>query len=87
MQEEPSNCILCDDGHYVRAALVLQRLLRGLEREWAVKKAYTPLWGYVRALTGHGSTYSVAICRWAGVDPDAGLDNSGRQLTPQQAFV
>lgn len=27
-------------------------------------------WGLVSDLTGHGSNYSIALCHWAGVNPD-----------------
>ena len=37
-----------------------------------VKRPYTgiPRWSLISQLTGHGSGYSAAMCRWAGVDPD-----------------
>ncbi len=37
-----------------------------------VKRPYTgiPRWSLISRLTGHGSGYSAAMCRWAGVDPD-----------------
>ena len=29
-----------------------------------------PRWSVVSQVTAHGSTYSAALCRWAGLDPD-----------------
>ncbi len=29
-----------------------------------------PRWSIVSRVTAHGSTYSAALCRWAGLDPD-----------------
>jgi len=29
-----------------------------------------PRWSIVSQVTAHGSAYSAALCRWAGVDPD-----------------
>ena len=29
-----------------------------------------PRWSVVSDVTAHGSTYSAALCRWAGLDPD-----------------
>jgi len=29
-----------------------------------------PRWSAVAKMTGHGSGYSVELCRWAGVDPE-----------------
>jgi hypothetical protein len=29
-----------------------------------------PRWAIVSQVTAHGSTYSAALCRWAGLDPD-----------------
>jgi hypothetical protein len=29
-----------------------------------------PRWSIVSEVTVHGSTYSAALCRWAGLDPD-----------------
>jgi hypothetical protein len=29
-----------------------------------------PRWVIVSRVTAHGSTYSAALCRWAGLDPD-----------------
>lgn len=36
------------------------------------RRPYTgvPRWSLISQLTGHGSRYSAAICRWADVDPD-----------------
>ena len=31
-----------------------------------------PLWSRVGQLTGLGSTYAAALCRWAGYDPQTG---------------
>ena len=29
-----------------------------------------PRWSVVKDVTAHGSNYSAALCRWAGLDPD-----------------
>lgn len=64
------------DGHSIEPADVLRRIIRNLK-----PKRGRPLWSAVHEATAHGSTVSMGLCRWAGVDPDTG-DRIVEQATP-----
>lgn len=52
----------------------LVRVIRYCGRAPRSTRARTePRWAIVSDFTLHGSTYSIALCRWAGCDPDEQL--------------
>lgn len=65
--------IVVIDGHQIRLAEVLRRIIRGIE----VKRGRM-LWAAVHELTAHGSTVSAGLCRWAGLDPYTGTELAAR---------
>lgn len=49
----------------------LRRVIRNCAVPTMSKRTKTePRWSVVSQVTAHGSTYSAALCRWAGLDPD-----------------
>jgi hypothetical protein len=49
----------------------LRRVIRNCAIPTKSKRIKTePRWSIVSQVTAHGSTYSAALCRWAGLDPD-----------------
>jgi hypothetical protein len=49
----------------------LRRVIRNCATPAKSQRTKTePRWAIVSRVTAHGSTYSAALCRWAGVDPD-----------------
>ncbi len=52
------------------AAEELKRILRFCSREPRDKRSGRPRWSVVSSVTSHGSGYSIALCRWAHLDPD-----------------
>jgi hypothetical protein len=49
----------------------LRRVIRNCAAPAKHKHTKTePRWSIVSKVTAHGSTYSAALCRWAGLDPD-----------------
>lgn len=47
----------------------LQRIIRLCARRTKKDLCGRPRWSIVGEITGHGSGYSIALCKWAGVDP------------------
>ena len=58
---------LISDAELVKSAIQLMRTPR---RKYSRTGSQRPLWSRVMLLFGHGSTYSRAICRAHGFDPD-----------------
>ena len=58
---------LPSDAELVKSAI---RLMRTPRRRYSRTASQRPLWSRVMLLFGHGSTYSRAICRAHGFDPD-----------------
>ena len=55
----------------VTAEQTLRTLIRNCARPAGkAKVGARPRWSVVSDLTAHGSTYSWALCEWAGVEPD-----------------
>ena len=49
----------------------LRRVIRNCAVPIVAPRALAvPRWSVVSDVTAHGSTYSAALCRWAGLDPD-----------------
>jgi len=65
-------------GMEINTELDLRQVIRSLAYRRRKKRRSrtggmpTPLWSDVGELAGHGSGYSVALCRWAGVHPETG---------------
>ena len=66
VQTEPVEKLPSADD-LVKAAI---RLMRTPRRRYSRSGKQRPLWARVMMLFGHGSTYSRAICRAYGFDPD-----------------
>lgn len=63
----------------IEPAAVLRRVILELGKRHKYSwRRREPFFGTVTDLTLHGSGYSSAICRWAGVDPF-----TGRPLPPE----
>jgi hypothetical protein len=64
---------------------VMQRINTRPPKEWLLachrvchdmrKFRGVPLWVFIQEITGHGSTYSMDICRRFGWDPHAPIQN------------
>lgn len=72
--------IVVIDGHQIRLAEVLRRIIRGID----VKRGRM-LWAAVHELTAHGSTVSAGLCRWAGLDPNTGTELAARAAIKEQS--
>ena len=49
-----------------RIEIIMRNAHKGMRRKYK----NIPLWSFVSELTGHGSTYSIKICKGLGWNPD-----------------
>ncbi len=66
---------MTDHPEWPLPTATIEDTLRSVIRNCAVRanRKHTkiePRWSVVSQVTAHGSTYSAALCRWAGLDPD-----------------
>lgn len=61
------DALITIDRHQLNPADVLRRFIRNARPRRGKLK-----WVAVHEATAHGSTVSMGLCQWAGVDPDTG---------------
>jgi len=67
-------CLTTPDGVTID---LLEALLRTIVMARPAKDS-APRWVGVSEATGHGATVSIALCKWAGLDPDEEMEPRGR---------